>query len=79
MNLKLPKIQDKKILKLRNKLLFSTLILNLISCLILSTYINTHIMTNYNIGITLFKLSIIYTLMIIITSYAFDKILKDIT
>lgn len=58
---------------------FSLLIL-LFSAFILSTYFSTY--TNpilYYVGISVFKLSIIYLVTFICFSFAFNKILDDIT
>lgn len=57
-----------------------SLLISLFSAFILSTYFSTY--TNpilYYVGISMFKLSIIYLVTFICFSFAFNKILDDIT
>lgn len=57
-----------------------SLLISLFSAFILSTYFSTY--TNpilYYVGIYVFKLSIIYLVTFICFSFAFNKILDDIT
>lgn len=69
-----------KIKKILNFGFVFSFLISLFSAFILSTYFSTY--TNpilYYVGISVFKLSIIYLVTFICFSFAFNKILDDIT
>lgn len=75
--LELKKI-DKKIKKIARFGFIICLLMGLLASMILSMYHSTYILFQFNVGITLLKLSILFFVGFSICSIAFDKILKDI-
>lgn len=69
---------DKKIIRITYVGLILCLLLALLSAMILSIYHNTYIIFQFDLGITLLKLSIIFFTGISIYSIAFNRILKDL-
>lgn len=70
---------DKKIKKVTRIGFIVCLIMSLLATMILSLYHSTYILFQFNVGITLLKLSIFFFVAFAICSIAFDKIIKDIT
>lgn len=69
---------DKKILKITYLGLLCCILVSLIGCMILSFYHVTGLLFQYNFGITLVRLGIIFFVGFLVIAFAFDKILKDI-
>lgn len=69
---------DEKIKKITRIGFFICLLMSLLSAMILSFYRSTYILFQFNIGITLLRLSIIFFVIFAICSIAFNKILNDI-
>ena len=67
-------IQNKKLSKVRNLGLILCFLLALLSAMILSFYHSTYILFQFYLGYTLLKLSILFSVGLIICASAFDNI-----
>ncbi len=70
---------DKKIKKITHIGFIACLLMSLLATMILSIYHSTYILFQFNLGITLLKLSVFFFVAFAICSIAFDKIIKDIS
>ena len=72
------KSSNKKLLQIKNTCFKICLLLALFSAMILSLYSSTYILFEFNLGITLLKLSITLFVSASICYIAFSQILRDI-
>ena len=68
---------DKKILKVTYLGFLCCLLISLLGCMILSFYHVSGVLFQYNFGITLIRLGIIFFVGFAVIAFSFDKIIKD--
>ena len=70
---------DNKLKKATKICFIFCLLIALISAMILSIYHSTYIIFQYNLGITLLRLSIFFFVIVLICAFAFTRIKKDLS
>lgn len=70
---------DKKILHTSINILRACLILALLSSMILCFYHSTEALFQYELGIAILRVSIIFASFVVVCILGFDKILKDLS